>query len=244
MWPTIIISVAVGLIIGRGIVAETSAHRLGLPDNWFRPECEVCGSGLTLLMVRCSANSHRQPWLAFGIPVVNGIVFGLMAWAVPDLAVLPAYLVFAATMVTLTVTDLQTKLIPNRILGPATASGIVLLAAGGLISAEFSALGRAAAGGFAYFGVLFILALIGRGALGFGDVKMSFIIGVFTGYLSLGYVVIAGVGAFIIAGIVAVVLLVTRRSGRKDTIPFGPFMTAAGIAAVVWGPAIADWYTG
>jgi leader peptidase (prepilin peptidase)/N-methyltransferase len=243
MWFVISLSVVLGLVVGRGIVAETAAHRRDLPDNWWRPECEVCGGNLTLLMVRCSANSHRQPWHTIGIPVVNGIAFGLVAWAVPDLAVLPAYLVFAATMVTLTVTDLQTKLIPNRILGPATATGIVLLAVGGLISAELPALGRAAAGGFAYFGVLFILALIGRGALGFGDVKMAFIIGVFTGYFSLGYVVIAGVGAFIIAGIVAVVLLVTRRSGRKDSIPFGPFMTGAGLVAVIYGQQILEWYT-
>jgi prepilin signal peptidase PulO-like enzyme (type II secretory pathway) len=244
MWPIIFISAVVGLIVGRGIVAETSAHLRGLPDNWTRPECQVCGSGLTLLMTRCSANSHRQPWYMVGIPVMNAGIFGLMAWAVPDLAVLPAFLIFAGTMVTLTVTDLQTKLIPNRILGPGTVAGVALLAAGGLITTDFSAIGNAAIGGFAYFGVLFLMALIARGALGFGDVKMSFIIGVFTGYVSLGSVVIAGLGAFIVAGIVSVVLILARVASRKDMIPFGPFMTTAGIAAVVWGPAIVDWYLG
>jgi prepilin signal peptidase PulO-like enzyme (type II secretory pathway) len=242
MWLVISLSVVVGLVVGRGIVAETAAHLRGLPDNWWRPECDTCGSSLSLTMTHCRRSHHRQPWHSAGIPLVNATVFGVMAASVPTGAVLPAYLVFAATMVTLTVTDLQTKLIPNRILAPATIAGVALLAAGGLVTREFAAIGHAAIGGLAYFAALFLLALIGRGALGFGDVKMSFIIGVFTGYLSLGSVIIAGVGAFIIAGIVSVVLLVTRRSGRKDSIPFGPFMTTAGIMAIVYGPAIAEWY--
>lgn len=242
MWFVVSISVVVGLIVGRGIVAETTAHRLGLADNWTHPECETCGGALSLTMTRCSPAQHRQPWPMTLIPVVNAVVFGAMAASVPSLAVLPAYLVFAAAMVTLTVTDLQTKLIPNRILGPATAAGVVLLVAGGVVTQDFEAIGRAAIGGFAYFGILFLLALIGRGALGFGDVKMSFVIGVFTGYVSLGYVVIAGVGAFIIAGIVSVILIITRRSTRKDMIPFGPFMTGAAIVAVIFGQAIVAWY--
>jgi leader peptidase (prepilin peptidase)/N-methyltransferase len=242
MWLVISLSVILGLVVGRGIVAETSAHRRGLPDNWLRPECDTCGSSLSLTMTRCSSNQHRQPWYSVGIPLANATVFGIIAASIPTPGVLPAYLVFAATMVTLTVTDLQTKLIPNRILAPATIAGVLLLTAGGLVTREFTAIGRAAIGGGAYFVALFLLAMIGRGALGFGDVKMSFMIGVFTGYVSLGSVIIAGVGAFIIAGLVAAVLLVTRRSGRKDTIPFGPFMTTAGIMAVIYGPAIAEWY--
>lgn len=244
MWPIILVAAVVGLVVGRGIVAETSAHHRSLPDNWFRPECEACGSTLTMTMARCSTNSHRQPWSAIVVPAVTAVVFGLMAWAVPDPSVLPAYLVFAALMVTLTITDLQTKLIPNRILGPGTAIGVLLLAAGGLIAQDFTAIGHAAIGGFGYFGAMFVLAFIGRGALGFGDVKMSFIIGVFTGYVGLGSVVVAGVGAFIVAGLYSVVLIVTRLSNRKDMIPFGPFMTSAGLVAVVYGPTIAAWYTG
>jgi prepilin signal peptidase PulO-like enzyme (type II secretory pathway) len=244
MWPIILLSTAVGVIAGRGIVAETSAHRADLPDNWIRPECEVCGSGLTLSMTRCSANRHTQPWYLIGISLMSGGVFGLMAWAVPTLAVLPAFLVFAATMVTLTVTDLQTKLIPNRILGPATAIGVVLLVVGALVSGDVDLLIGAAIGGITYFGVMFLMAVIARGALGFGDVKLSLIIGVFTGYISLGSVLVAGGGAFILGGLLSVILILTRTANRKDLIPFGPFMTTAAIIATVWGPTIATWYRG
>jgi len=196
--PILIATVAViGLVVGRGIVAETTAHRMGLPDNWWRPECGTCGGSLTWTMARCTPNRHRQRWTTPAIPAVNAALFAIMAVASPSLWVLPAYLVFSTAMLTLTITDFETKLIPNRILGPATAIGAVLLVAGSIVAGQLPALGNAAIGAFAYFGAMFALGYLARGALGFGDVKMSFIIGLFTGYVSLGTVVVAGVGAFI-----------------------------------------------
>jgi leader peptidase (prepilin peptidase)/N-methyltransferase len=73
-------------------------------------------------------------------------------------------------------------------------------------------------------------------------VKLAFIIGVFAGYLSLGHVLVAGIGSFLIGGTVAVLLLITRRQGRKDAIPFGPFMTAAAVISLFVGQNIIDWY--
>ncbi len=244
MWLVIALVTVAGLLVGRGIVAETSAHRRGLPDRWWGPECETCGSALTVTMTHCRRVHHRQAWYAAATPLVTAAVFIVVTVSVPSLAVLPAYLAFAATMVILTITDLQTSLIPNRILGPATGVGIGLLLVGGVATGEMSSVIRAGIGASAYFGAMFGLAMVARGSLGFGDVKMAFIIGAFSGYLSLGSVVVAGTGAFIIGGIVAVLLVITRRSNRKDMIPFGPFMTTAGILAVVFGQAIVDWYAG
>ena len=174
--------------------------------------------------------------------MVTAVVFGALAATVPSLWVLPAYLVFGAAMVTLTVTDVQTKLIPNRILGPATVAGSVLLAAGGLVTGEYASILRAGAGGLVYFGLMLGLALIARGALGFGDVKLAFMIGMFTGYVGWGQVVAAGLGAFILGGLVSLILVVTRLRSRKDMIPFGPFMTTAGVGAVIFADAITNWY--
>jgi leader peptidase (prepilin peptidase)/N-methyltransferase len=91
---------------------------------------------------------------------------------------------------------------------------------------------------------MLILALIARGALGLGDVKLAFLLGLFVGYLGWGHLVVAVLGAFILGGLVALVLLLTRRASRKDSIPFGPFMTTAAIVAVIFGDAIIDWYLG
>lgn len=242
MGVVVVVAAIVGLVVGRSIVAETSAHRRELPDRWWGPHCDECDGPLSVLMVRCAPHHHRQPLLNSALPIVTGVLFGAIAAAVPSLWVLPAYLVFGATMVTLTVTDVQTRLLPNRILGPATATGGVLLAVGGTVAGEYESILRAGAGGLAYFGVMLALGLIARGALGFGDVKMAFIIGVFTGYLGWGNVIVAGFGAFLLGGLVSLILVVTRLRNRKDMIPFGPFMTTAGVGAVVFAKAIADWY--
>ena len=244
MWLSFSISALIGLVAGRAIVAEASAHRRNLPDRWWDPLCEVCDTSLNVTMTRCRGEAHRQSTASWLTPYATAVLLGAVSLAVPSLAVLPAYLVFSATMVLLTLTDLDTKLIPNRILGPATIIASGLLTVGGIISGERFALLWAVVGGTAYFGVMFILALISRGGLGFGDVKMSFLIGIFAGYLSLGHVVVAGVGAFLLGGVVALVLLVTRRSSRKDSIPFGPFMTVASMGAVLLGDAIIAWYIG
>ena len=174
--------------------------------------------------------------------VATVILSGLLPLAMPSLWVLPAFLVFLWAMILLTVTDLDTKLIPNRILGPASIVSIVLLVVGYIPYTSSGSLLEAVIGGVAYFVVMLILALIVRGGLGFGDVKLAFLIGVFTGYLSLGHVLVTGIGAFLIGGFVAAFLLVTRKSGRKDAIPFGPFMTSAAIMTIFFGQAIIDWY--
>jgi leader peptidase (prepilin peptidase)/N-methyltransferase len=77
-----------------------------------------------------------------------------------------------------------------------------------------------------------------------GDVKLAFLLGLFVGYLGWGYLVIAGLGAFILGGLVSIVLLAARRVSRKDSIPFGPFLTSASVIAIVLGSAIITWYTG
>ena len=242
MWLAFIISAFIGLVAGRAIVAEASAHRRNLPDRWWDPLCEACDTSLNVLMTRCRSEKHHQAAVSWLTPLVTAALFGAVSLAVPSFAVLPAYLVFSGTMVLLTLTDLDTKLIPNRILGPATILASGLLIVGGFLAGTRSALLWAAVGGATYFGVMFLLALIARGGLGFGDVKMSFLIGVFAGYLSVGHVIVAGVGAFLLGGVVALGLLVTRRSSRKDAIPFGPFMTVAGLIAIVLGDAIITWY--
>ncbi len=236
--------VPTGVMAGRVIVSESEAHRLGQPDRWLTPVCATCGRELSLTTAHCRLHRHPQPRRNLVIILVTAILFSAMVPAVPSLWVWPAYAVFAGACVLLTVTDLDTKLIPNRILGPSIAVGSVLLVGGWLAATESGSLVRSLGGGLAYFAVMYILALLARGGLGFGDVKLAFLIGIFAGYLSWGAVVVAGLGGFIIGGMVSIGLLLARTRGRKDEIPFGPFMTVAGVIAVLWGPQVISWYSG
>jgi prepilin signal peptidase PulO-like enzyme (type II secretory pathway) len=244
MLTAVVVAAVLGAVMARSIVAEADAHRQDLPDSWYGPVCVQCGSALDPMLSRCSQHGHKQRRTNAVILVATIVLSGLLPPALPSLWLLPAFLVFLWAMILLTVTDLDTKLIPNRILGPATVAGIVLLVLGYIADTSNGSLVQALIGGVAYFLVMLVLALIVRGGLGFGDVKLAFLIGVFTGYLSLGHVLVSGIGSFLIGGLVAVFLLVTRRSGRKDAIPFGPFMTAAAIATIFFGQDVIDWYLG
>ena len=244
MWIVFAVSLVLGVFASRRIIAESDAHRLFETDRWTEPICADCGSSLGVTALRCTQHNHRQRRSNVAIVVVTPALIGAMAIVLPSLWVWPAYAVFAAASVLLFVTDVDTQLIPNRILARAVAIAIPLLAAGWLVDRDAGSLLIAAGGSAAYFGVMYLLALIARGGLGYGDVKLAILIGAFTGFLGWDHVLIAGVGAFLTGGVVSLILLATRIRGRKDAIAFGPFMIVAGVIAVVWGSAISDWYVG
>ncbi len=154
--------------------------------------------------------------------------------------VLPAYLWFVAVTVTLTLTDLDTKLIPNRILFPGTVVGLVLLMGGAIV--EGGPILRPLVGGAIYFGLLFVLALIARGGFGFGDVKLAFMLGLFTSFQSWDTLIVAILAAFLLGGFVSAFLVVFRIRSRKDAIPFGPYLVAGAYIAIAWAATIARWY--
>ena len=181
---------------------------------------------------------RRTPLVA----VVTAALFGLTPLVVDVDWTLPAYLWFVAVTVTLTLTDMDTKLIPNRILYPGTVIAVVLLFGGGLI--ENGPILRALGGGALYFVLLFVLALIARGGFGFGDVKLAFLLGVFAAYQSWDTLIVAIFAAFLLGGLVSLLLVVFRIRSRKDAIPFGPYLVLGAYVAIAWAGTISTWYLG
>jgi leader peptidase (prepilin peptidase)/N-methyltransferase len=94
-------------------------------------------------------------------------------------------------------------------------------------------------GGVVGFGLFLLIAMVSRGGMGLGDVKMAAFLGVMLGF---PLVLVAIFLAIITGGLVAVALLVIRVKGRKQTIPFGPFLALGGFIALLWGMPILDWY--
>jgi leader peptidase (prepilin peptidase)/N-methyltransferase len=218
-------------------------------ERWRRPECAECGNTLDTLALRCRAHRHPQRRSNAIVMIATPLLLASMALAAPSLWVWPAYAVFAAASVLLFITDVDTSLIPYRMIQPAVLVGFSLLTFGWLADRESGTILIAAGGAFAYWGAMSLLGAVGtlifrRTSMGGGDLKLAFFIGGFAGYLGWATVVIAGIGGFLIGGILSIVLLATRVRGMKDAIPFGPFMIIAGIVAVVWGSAITDWYLG
>lgn len=155
-----------------------------------------------------------------------------------------AYLWFAGVTLALALIDFDTKRIPNRILFPGALIGAILLGAGALAEGELGSYGRSWLTGLAYFAGFLILALIVPAGFGMGDVKLAFFLGMFAGYVSWAALVVAVFGAVFIGGGVSILLLITRRVGRKDAIPFGPSMVAAAWVAIAFGNELARSYLG
>lgn len=250
--PLVALGVALGLVIGSFL--NVVAYRVPLGRSVVSPPsaCPGCGHPIRprdnvpvlswlLLRGRCrdcgAAISGRYP-------LVEACTAGLFA-AVPLLVVpaaVPAFWLAAAAGVTLTLTDLDHKRIPNKILFPAIAAGTALLGVAALVEGDPAPFLRALGGGAAYFGLLFVVAIAARGGFGFGDVKLAFLLGMFAGWVSWASVVVAAVAAFLVGGVVAIGLLLAGSADRKDAIPFGPSMIVGAVIAIAWGDAIAAWY--
>jgi prepilin signal peptidase PulO-like enzyme (type II secretory pathway) len=99
----------------------------------------------------------------------------------------------------------------------------------------------AALGGAIGFVIFLLIALVSRGGMGWGDVKLAALIGLATGF---PLVFVAIIMAAILGGIVAVALLIAKKRGRREMIPFGPFLAVATMVTLLWGSNILDWYLG
>ncbi len=176
--------------------------------------------------------------------VTTGALFSAMALRFGDDWALPAYLLLAASLVALCVIDLRVYLLPNRIIYPTAIASIVWFAVAAAAESDADPFLRAIACAVGAFLVFVVLHLVSPRAMGFGDVRLSFLLGLDLGWLGVGEVVLGLVLGFVYAAVVGVVLLVTRVRSRKDHIPFGPFLAAGAVTAVLVGSAIVDWYNG
>ena len=141
---------------------------------------------------------------------------------------------FCAVLVAVSATDLERRIIPNRVVLPATA---VLLTAQTILdpSVEWLVAGLAAAVSF------LIVALAYPGGMGMGDVKLALLLGVV-----LGRTVSVALFTGMLAALVPSFVVIAKhgRAGRKMTIPFGPFLSLGGVIALFAGNTILDWYWG
>jgi len=155
-------------------------------------------------------------------------------------------LVFAAffwVLVVLTVIDLEHRLLPNRIVYPAFVVGWIGLTTGALSEGRPEALIGAALGALIFGGFFLLIALVYPAGMGGGDVKLALVLGSFLGYEGGVGVTLAGMFlSFLLGGVVGVTITVVKGGGRKSQVPFGPFLAAGTIIAVLGGESIVDAY--
>lgn len=194
------------------------------------------------------------------VELVTAVAFGLVAWWAlasgmldPDAAparlaagvlALVAFLFLAAVSIALALIDLDSHLLPNRIVLPALAVGAVLLGASALLAGEPGQLLRALAGMLALGAFYAIVAFAYPGGMGFGDVKLALVIGLHLAWVGWGALVVGAFAAFLLGALWGIGLIATRRAGRRSRMPFGPWMLAGAWIGLVAGDTVMGAYLG
>ncbi len=158
-----------------------------------------------------------------------------VGWHSADWAWVAAVLLVTGLLVAVSLVDFQTRRIPNGLVLALLGWAVVQVIWWGqptpVVAAVKAGLGLALAGG-----LFLVIALIGRGALGSGDVKLAAALGAVLGFRLALSGLLLGV---ILGGVAALVLLITRRVGRKDPIAYGPYLALG--TWIVWTRALELW---
>jgi len=139
--------------------------------------------------------------------------------------------------------DFDTHRLPDALTLPAYPLSAALLVLAALGEGEPVRLLHAAIGLCALYALYYALALVKPGGMGFGDVKLAGVIGMQLGFLGWGPLLVGAFLAFFLGGVGGVALMVAGRAGRKSKVPFGPYMVAASLIAIVAGVSLAHAYS-
>jgi leader peptidase (prepilin peptidase) / N-methyltransferase len=155
----------------------------------------------------------------------------------------PAILVapFCGLMLAVALVDARFRIVPNRLIYPAFVVYAAAIAAGHLVGGGVSFL-TGLVGLAAYAGPLLIIALIVPGGMGMGDVKLAAMIGLVLGSLGLPYVAVAAGVGVIGGGLGAVLAVALLGVGRRQHIPFGPFLAGGAVVAALAAHPITGLY--
>ena len=189
---------------------------------WLRRRCRYCQAPIP----------RRLFWVETG----SGLLFAFIYWHYGLSVELAVTAFYGSLFIVLLVIDLEHQLILNKIVYPAAVVALIIdvfLPQPGIINGVI--------GGAIGFVFLLIPALIYRGGMGWGDVKMAALIGLVTGFPLVFVALLMGV---ILGGLVAGILLLLKIKKRKEAIPFGPFLSLATMATLLWGSNILNWYLG
>ena len=196
------------------------------------------------LLLRGQCRDCKEP-ISGRYPAVEAgtaLAFGVTATHFGPVAHLPAFLYLTAIAIALALIDIDVHRLPNAIVLPSYVVGGVLLAVPSVISSDGGQLLRAAIGAAALYGLYFALVLVYPGGMGYGDVKLAGVLGMYLAWLGWGELAVGAFLAFLIGGLVGVALMLGGKAGRKSKIPFGPYMLVGAFGGIFFGDAIAGWY--
>jgi leader peptidase (prepilin peptidase) / N-methyltransferase len=233
---TAVLAVLSGLL---GLLAGLVADRLARAFPWVRrvPEPVAVPAGGPVPSPPeddAAPSAPPGPRLPAAVLVpATGVLFAALALKYGASPLLPAWLVLAAAAAVLVPVDLRHRLLPDRVVLPATALAAVLLAVDAAATGHWEGLVRALLGGAVSFGVGLVMVLVSPAGLGFGDVKLAGLLGLLLGRLGWPVLLLGFLLGFVVQALLGVALLTLRRAGRRTELPFGPALVAGCLAAAL-----------
>jgi len=237
------------LPVGRSLLSPPShcdacQHRLSIKDLvpllsyiWLRGRCRYCHARIPL----------RSLW----VEIASAFLVAFSYWHYGLGAAFAVTAFYSCLFLVILFIDWEHQLILNKITYPAALLALVIsffhpppgiidislpwpMVAAGLSGFTSSLLGGAV--GFFFF---LIPILINPQGMGWGDVKLAGLIGLVAGFPGVFIALLIGI---VIGGVYAIALLLLRKKGRKDVIPYGTFLAIGPIVTLFWGNDILGWY--
>ncbi len=215
-----------------------------------RSRCPQCGHAISafenipvisylFLRGRCAGCKAR---ISARYPIVEALTGLLSAYAVwhfgPGVQAAGALCLIWA-LIALTFIDFDTQLLPDSITLPLVWLGLAFNLDGSFVKLHVAVIG-AMAGYLALWSVYWLFKLAtGKEGMGYGDFKLLAALGAWLGWQMLPAIVLL---SSVVGAIVGIALIILARQGRNVPIPFGPYLAAAGVIALFWGPAITQKY--
>ncbi|MCL4424973.1 MAG: prepilin peptidase [Firmicutes bacterium] len=244
-WPLILMLSIVGLLLGSFL--NVVIHRLPRGESIVFPpsHCPRCGARLGPLelipvvsyIVQKGRCRHCRASISWRYPLVELVTAGLFLLFYLRYGPSPQFLFYASLatlLVPVTFIDLEHQIIPNSLNLTGLAVGLPLLLWLRPLTWSQALLGLVAGGG-----LLLVVATLSWGGMGGGDVKLAGVLGF---YLGWPLVLLALLLAFVAGALIGLFLLATRIKGRRDFIPFGPFLALGAIITLLAGPEMVVWY--
>lgn len=189
-----------------------------------RGRCRDCASPI----------SARYPLVECG----TGLLFAVTAWRWGVHLDLGAFLILDAALVALAFIDLEQLLLPRSIVYPTLVGVGTWL----LISAahydQWHRLVVAAACAVGWFVLFYALNFFSPRSLGFGDVRLSLVLGLALGWLGLGVVIFGFFISNLLGAIVGLSLIAAKKRTRDQPVPYGIYLASGTIVAILVGPAL------
>jgi leader peptidase (prepilin peptidase)/N-methyltransferase len=223
------------------LLLRARARCCGARISWRYPAVELL-TAAAFAVVAAWATTAWTPSLFGQEPAAAAAdSLGPLAWQ-GSLWPLPAFLYLAAASIALGAIDLDTYRLPFWIVVPSWWVAGVLLGGAALLLGHPWAVGRMLLGGLALWGFYRLLHLVYPAGMGYGDVRLAGLIGMYLAWVDWGALVVGAFAGVLLGGLGGIALLIAQRSGLKTQIPYGPYMLVGTWVGLFWGQALMSAY--